>query len=53
MKEMDLLGAFDCGNLSVLSKRAQEFEFYIIDQLQQNNIPLNTYSNLEEFLEAH
>ena len=53
LKEMDLLGAFDCGNLSVLSKRAQEFEFYIIDQLQQNNIPLNTYSNLEEFLEAH
>lgn len=53
LKEMDLLGAFDCSNLSVLSKRAQEFEFYIIDQLQQNNIPLNTYSNLEEFLEAH
>lgn len=53
LKEMDLLSAFDFENLSELSVRAHEFEQYILETLQQNTIPLNTYQTIEEFLEAH
>lgn len=53
LKEMDLLSAFDYENLSELSRRAHEFELYILETLQQNNIQLNTYQTIEEFLEAH
>lgn len=53
LKEMDFLSAFDFENLSILSVRAHEFEQYILETLQQNNIRLNTYQTIEEFLEAH
>ncbi len=51
--ELDLISAYDYGDLTRLSARAMELETYILNQLLGRNIKLNQYANVEEFLEAH
>ena len=52
LAEMDLLGYFDADNLSLLSQKAQEWEEYIIAQIQSHGAVIRRYDTVEEFLAA-
>lgn len=50
LREMDLLGSFDATNLSGLKQKAQEFERYIISEIEGHGVAINKYDTLEQFL---
>ncbi|MDR7855169.1 hypothetical protein [Tissierella sp.] len=50
LKEMDLLGSFDVSNLSQLKQKAQEFESYIVSEIESHDVTINKYDTLEQFL---
>ncbi len=53
LREMDLLGSFNSDDLSPLKCLAQEFENYIISEIESHGVTLNKYDTLEEFLEKN
>lgn len=53
LKDMDLLGSFDTKNLNAFAKRSHDLEVYLINIIEKNNVKINSYESLEEFLEKH
>lgn len=51
LKKMDLLERFCCEDLSLLEKRAEILENYIIGELERNGIQIASYETINEFLE--
>lgn len=52
LKDMNLLGSFDAKNLEVFAKKAQELEAYLVEVIEKNNVKMNSYESLEEFITA-
>lgn len=50
LEEMDLLGSFDTEHLSGLKQSAQEFEAYIVSEIESHGVAINKYDTLEQFL---
>lgn len=53
LEEMDLVGAFDAGDLSVMRARAQEVEGKIVDAIVKSSVRVAIYRTLDDFLQSN
>lgn len=53
LEEMDLMGAFDSDNLSVLQTRAEKVEERIVEAIVKSNVRVAIYPTLSDFLESN
>lgn len=50
LKRMDLLGSFQYEQLEPFAEQAKNLENYLVTTLNEQNVALKTYQNLDEFL---
>ena len=50
LREWDLLGVYDAKDLSALRESAKEGEAYLLSVLERENVKLDRYDSLEQFL---
>lgn len=50
LKEMDLLSQFNTKDLSIFCQRAEEFEKYIVEEINKHGVELDIYNSVEDFL---
>ena len=53
LEEMDLMSSYRKEDLSILAKRAEEIESYLIRVLEEKGAKQNHYASLEEFLQEN
>lgn len=53
LEEMDLVGAFDAGDLSAMEARAEEVEGRIVDAIVRSSVRVAIYPTLDDFLESN
>ena len=51
LKQMDLMSSFNKKDLKGFCKKANEFEEYLVKIIEENNVKMNKYSSLKEFIE--
>lgn len=51
--EIDMLGAYDAGNLPAFRARAELVEKAFVDAIESHGVTIDSYSSLEEFLEKN
>jgi hypothetical protein len=51
--DLDILGAFEAGNLSAFRARAEAVERKIVAALEANGVTINSYPSVESFLERN
>lgn len=52
LKELDIMSLYDAEDLSILKAKLKEIEEYLLKVLQDNNVALRRYDDLEAFLDA-
>ena len=53
LEEMDLVGAFDAKDLSVMETRAEKIEAKIVEIIVRSSIRVAIYPTLRDFLESN